>query len=75
MGDPTTGRRPYLGRVTTYDSERGLGTVTADEGMEFTFHATAIADGTREIDPGTRVTFLVVAGLGGRYEARGLVKL
>ncbi len=75
MGDPVPRTRPHLGRVTTYDADRGLGTVTSDEGREFAFHAVAIADGSRQVDEGTRVTFLVVAGLGGRLEARGLVKL
>jgi cold shock CspA family protein len=75
MGDPVTRARPHLGRVTTYDAERGLGSVTSDEGEEFSFHAVAIADGSRDIDAGARVAFLVAAGLGGRLEARGLVKV
>lgn len=75
MGDPVSRTRPYLGRVTAYDADRGLGTVASDEGREFSFHAVAIADGSRDIDEGTRVTFLIVAGLGGKLEARGLVKL
>jgi cold shock CspA family protein len=49
--------------------------VTSDEGRDFSFHAASIADGSRHVDDGARVTFLVVAGLGGRLEARGLVKL
>jgi cold shock CspA family protein len=60
------------GRVTTFDARRGWGTVTDSEGTEFEFHATAIADGSRLIEPGTEVSFNVVAGHRGRYEARGL---
>jgi cold shock CspA family protein len=56
--------------VTTFDARRGWGTVTDSAGAEFEFHATAIADGSRQIDPGTSVGFAVVAGHQGRYEAR-----
>lgn len=73
MGDPVSRRRPHLGRVTSFDFDRALGTVTSDEGAEFGFHATAIADGSRTIDVGTRVAFVIAAGLGGHLEARGLV--
>ena len=44
----TTGLR--LGRVTSFDATRGLGSVTDDTGEVHAFHATAIADGTRRID-------------------------
>jgi cold shock CspA family protein len=43
--------------------------VTGESGATFHFHATAIADGTREIAVGTEVIFTVVAGHRGRYEA------
>ena len=45
------------------------------EGTEFGFHATAIADGTRRIDPGTDVAFAVLPGHRGLYEARGLTRV
>jgi cold shock CspA family protein len=67
----TTG--PHLGRVTSFDAERGLGTVTDDAGADYAFHATAIADGSRHIDVGTRVGFSLAPGHGGRYEARTVV--
>jgi CspA family cold shock protein len=60
------------GRVTTFDARRGWGTVTDSEGVEFEFHATAIADGSRLVETGTEVRFTVAAGHRGRYEARGL---
>ncbi len=62
----------HVGRVTAFDARRGLGTVTAADGSAYDFHATAVADGSRWIDPGTAVAFLVVPGHRGRYEARAL---
>lgn len=56
------------GVVTEFDEHRGLGTVEAD-GQRYPFHCTAIADGTRTIDVGAEVSFAVVPGLGGRWEA------
>jgi cold shock CspA family protein len=71
------GRRPVVGIVTDFDVDRGLGTVDVDVDVDgaaaLPFHCTAIADGSRRIDPGTRVTFVVVPGHLGRLEARGLV--
>ena len=61
--------------MTSFDPGRGLGVVTDAEGADFEFHATAIADGSRRIDPGTTVVFEVVPGHRGRYEARGLTVL
>jgi cold shock CspA family protein len=58
--------------VTSFDAPRGWGTVTATDGSEFEFHATAIVDGSRRVEPGTRVVFDIVPGHRGRYEARGL---
>jgi hypothetical protein len=42
------------------------------DGTSFPFHATAIADGSRDIAVGTPVTFTLVPGHQGRYEATGL---
>lgn len=67
--------RPSLGRVTSFDARRGLGIVTDSEGATFDFHATAIVDGSRLIESGVAVTFSVVPGHRGRYEARGLIVL
>jgi cold shock CspA family protein len=64
--------RPFFGSVTSYDGRRGIGTVTDSDGTEFGFHATAILDGSRRIDPGTEVAFIVAPGHLGRYEAREL---
>ncbi len=60
------------GTVTEFDEARGYGTVTGDDGVERFFHCTQIADGTRTISVGTPVTFTVVPGRLGRWEAATL---
>jgi cold shock CspA family protein len=67
--------RVHRGVVAGFDVEVGLGTVRDDRGPVLAFHATAIADGSRRIDVGTAVAFLVVHGRGGTLEARSLVPL
>ncbi len=62
------------GTVVAFDVRRGLGTVRGDDGTERAFHCTAIADGTRTIDAGTRVRFTLVARIG-TYEAAELTRL
>jgi cold shock CspA family protein len=64
--------RPATGTVTAFDDDRGLGTVDVDGAGELPFHCTAVADGSRHAEVGTRVTFVVVPGRCGRWEARGL---
>ncbi len=63
-----------LGVVRAFDAETGLGTVTAD-GDEAPFHCTAIVDGSRRIEPATRVAFVLGPGHGGRFEAHAVTKL
>ena len=57
------------GSVTSFDSHRGLGEITADDGSVHPFHCTAVADGSRTIEVGTAVRFALVAGPLGRWEA------
>jgi cold shock CspA family protein len=57
------------GRVRGFDEHRGLGEVEADDGDVYPFHCTRIADGSRSIPVGVVVTFDVVAGPLGRWEA------
>jgi cold shock CspA family protein len=72
---------PRLGRIVSYDADRGLGTlIESDRGDDPSaplraFHCTAIADGSRRIDPGTRVAFVLAAGLAGVLEAREVTSL
>jgi cold shock CspA family protein len=60
------------GTVTEFDDPKGWGTVTSDDGVEHFFHCSAIADGTRTIEVGTVVTYDVVPGRLGRWEAASL---
>ncbi|HXQ43630.1 MAG TPA: hypothetical protein VN816_03245 [Acidimicrobiales bacterium] len=62
------------GVVSDFDDPRGLGTVLDDDGRRYGFHCTAVADGTRSIDVGARVTFLLIPGHLGRIEARQIVR-
>lgn len=58
------------GTVVEFDEKVGLGVVAGEDGAtRYPFHCTQIAGGTRTIDVGTPVTFVVVAGRGGRWEA------
>lgn len=72
---PPARRRPHVGEVIEFDAERALGTVRTAEGRELGFHSTAIADGSRTVEVGATVAFLVRPGGRGRWEAAGLVTL
>jgi cold shock CspA family protein len=58
-----------VGEVVVFDEAAGFGTIRGDDGREHFFHCTAISDGTRTIDVGARVSFEVVAGRRGVWEA------
>jgi cold shock CspA family protein len=60
------------GRVVEFDEHVGTGTVEGGDGARLFFHCVAIADGSRRIDVGTAVTYDVVPGRLGRYEAWGI---
>ena len=61
------------GEVTAFDEAKGYGDVRSDDdGRDYFFHCTTIADGSRTIEVGTRVEFEVVAGRLGRWEAADL---
>jgi cold shock CspA family protein len=74
-----------IGVVSAFDEARGLGTVTLRDdparagtgrpGQSWSFHCTAIADGTRTIDVGTPVAFELKPGHLGRMEATQVTKL
>ena len=59
--------------MTDFDEHAGLGTVTADDGSDYPFHCTQIADGTRTIAVGQAVRFDVLPKPG-RYEASAIEK-
>lgn len=73
MGDGDT--RPVNGTVVAFDEEKGYGNVRGEDGRELFFHCTQIADGSRTIDVGAAVTYDVVAGHVGQWEATGLTRL
>jgi cold shock CspA family protein len=60
------------GRVVAFDDAAGFGSVEADDGRQYFFHCTQIADGSRTIAPDTPVSFEVVAGHLGRWEATAI---
>jgi cold shock CspA family protein len=61
-----------LGRVIAFDEHRGIGEIRADDGASYSFHCTAIADGTRTIAVGAVVEFAVVPGHLGHWEAAAI---
>jgi len=61
------------GTVADFDDTKGFGTIREDEtGEEHFFHCTAIADGTRTIEVGALVSFDIVPGRNGQWEARAI---
>ncbi len=58
------------GVVVDFDADRGLGRLRpdGDDGL-VVFHCTAIADGTRRIDAGSVVAFVIGPAGPGRWEA------
>ncbi len=57
MAGPLPAAGPHLGRVASFDRARGLGRVAESDGTEYAFHATAIADGSRDIEVDAAVVF------------------
>jgi CspA family cold shock protein len=55
--------------VAEFDEARGFGWIEGDDGARFFFHCTQIADGSRTIEEGARVSFEVRPGHLGRWEA------
>ena len=62
------------GVVSSFDEAKGYGTVRSEDGGELFFHCTQIVDGSRRVDVGQRVTFRIVAGQRGQWEAAALDK-
>jgi cold shock CspA family protein len=61
------------GLVTDFDEPRGLGAIDAD-GTTYPFHCTALLDGSRTVEVGTRVQFEVRPAGMGRWEATRIEK-
>ncbi len=62
------------GKVAEFDDTKGLGTVTADDGTGYLFHAIEIVDGTRTIEIGQAVSFQPLARFG-RFQAGQIRKV
>ncbi len=60
--------------MISFEPERGVGTVAEEDGATFFFHCTALADGSRQVEVGRRVLFVVRPGHLGRLEAREVEK-
>lgn len=63
------------GVVESFDERRGDGIVRTDRGERLYFHCVSIADGSRQIDPGTRVVGRRRVGHVGRDEVVELLKI
>ena len=61
--------------VQSFDEKAGLGVVVTSDAEHLEFHATAIADGSRSIATGAKVTCRRVPAHGGRFEATDLMVL
>jgi CspA family cold shock protein len=57
------------GEVAEFDEYVGLGTIEGEDGNRYPFHCTQIADGTRTVPVGAAVTFGVMPGRMGQWEA------
>lgn len=71
---PSSMIAPQVGKVVAYDTAAGYGTIRGEDGREWWFHCTALADGSRSIDVGESGVFSVSPGRAGRWEAVGIVK-
>jgi cold shock CspA family protein len=58
------------GEVEEFDEAVGLGVIAEGPGgARYPFHCTQIADGSRSIGSGAHVSFVVIPGRAGRWEA------
>jgi CspA family cold shock protein len=60
--------------VIEFSAERGLGTISGDDGQTFLFHVIEIADGTRDIEVGQAVDFWPMPKFG-TFEAGAIRKV
>lgn len=72
MSDLVASHEPVVATVVAFDVHVGLGAVRLADGSEVPFHCAEIADGSRRIDVGTRVSCTVRPKFG-RLEAFSLI--
>jgi cold shock CspA family protein len=65
----SAGDRRLDGVIAEFDEHAGLGVVSTPAGDRYGFHCTQIAGGGRTIAVGAAVTFAVIPGRGGKWEA------
>jgi len=63
-----------MGKVESFDYDAGLGELRGEDGRLYPFHCTEIADGSRRIDVGAQVDFVVAPGHLGVWEARAVAR-
>ena len=64
----------HKGMVELFDADVGLGEIRGEDGRRYPFHCTQIVDGSRRVEVGTRVEFVVGAGHRGQWEARRVAR-
>lgn len=64
---------PFIGTVANFDDATGWGVVATEDEATYPFHCTAIAGGTRTIEADTLVSFWLVPGHRGQWEAAGVI--
>lgn len=74
MSDAVVNQESVAATVVAFDAHVGLGTVRLADGAEVPFHCAEIADGSRVIEVGTRVSCTVRPKFG-RPEAFSLISL
>jgi cold shock CspA family protein len=60
------------GRVVEFDAHRGRGVVENDDGLRLPFHCTQVHGGRNPVDVGAEVSFEIVPGGLGVWEAAAL---
>ena len=61
--------------MEAFDSHACLGTIVDSAERRWPFQCTALADGSREVEPGTPVSFVVARRHGGTFEADRIATL
>jgi hypothetical protein len=64
-----------VGLIESFDDRRGDGVFLSDEGVRFYFHCVSLANGTRHIEPGVRVTGERRVGHVGRDEVAAVTEM
>ncbi len=58
-----------------YDEKRGLGVIELTGGRHLAFHATSVTDGSRRVEPGSRVACTIGPGHLGDWVAVSVAKI